>query len=177
MSDPKPAILPGQDCIMCKQKTLTLTEMERDIPLFGKIVLFSMSCSSCKYHKSDVETLEKHDPAKYTFEVTNKKDLDVRIIKSAEATVKIPHVGDMLPGPASNGFVTNVEGLINRFVTQVEHLRDSAEEKSDRKKAKNLLKKISKVLAGTEKIKISIEDPTGNSAIVSDKAEKKKLKK
>lgn len=177
MGEVKPLVLHGQECVMCKKKTMHLTELERNIPFFGKILLFSMSCSNCKYHKSDVEVVDKKEPAKYTFQVENKKDLDVRIIKSAEAIVKIPHVGDMLPGPAAKGFITTVEGLINRFIVQIEQLRDSAEDKNERKKAKNLLKKLNKVLAGNEKIKIIIEDSTGNSVIISDKAEKKKLKR
>ncbi|MBI4919329.1 ZPR1 zinc finger domain-containing protein [archaeon] len=177
MVEEKPAVLHGQKCPMCNKDTLTLTELNKDVPFFGKVHLFSMSCTSCKYHKSDVEAEEQKEPAKFTFEVSSKEDLDVRIVKSAEATVKIPFIGDMTPGPASNGFVTNVEGLINRFKEQIETLRDTAEEQEDRKKAKNMLKKISKVLWGNEKLKIIIEDPTGNSAIISDKAEKKKLGK
>ena len=40
----------------------------------------------------------------------------------------------------------------------------------DRKKAKSLLKKIRGIMWGEEKITITIEDPTGNSAIISEKA-------
>ena len=52
----------------------------------------------------------------------------------------------------------------------------NAEDPSDRKKAKNMLKKLQKIMWGQEKQKIIIEDPSGNSAIVSDKAERSKLK-
>jgi zinc finger protein len=83
----------------------------------------------------------------------------------------------MSPGPASEGFISNVEGIIVKFKEQVETLRDTEEDPAAKKKAKNLLKKIQKVLWGNEKLKIIIEDPTGNSAIISDKAVKEKLKK
>ena len=43
-------------------------------------------------------------------------------------------------------------------------------------KAKNMLKKINKIIDGQEKAKLIIEDPSGNSAIISEKAEKSKLK-
>ena len=36
-------------------------------------------------------------------------------------------------------------------------------------------KKLTKVLMGQEKLKIIVEDPTGNSDIISERAEKKKL--
>ncbi len=42
--------------------------------------------------------------------------------------------------------------------------------------AKEILKKLQKVKWGKEKLKIILEDPTGNSAIISDKAVKSKLK-
>ena len=47
--------------------------------------------------------------------------------------------------------------------------------KSDQKKAKNLLKKITNCMWGREKLKLILEDPSGNSAIISDKAAKGKL--
>jgi len=43
-------------------------------------------------------------------------------------------------------------------------------------KAKNMLKKILRVMWGQEKLKIIVEDPSGNSAIISDKAVKSSLK-
>ncbi|RLE45597.1 hypothetical protein DRJ22_04025 [Candidatus Woesearchaeota archaeon] len=171
----KETILTGQPCPMCRKKTLVLTEREIEVPYFGKVFVFSMTCENCKYHKADVEIERKQKPCKCSLEITNKKDLNARIIKSSEATVKIPYIGSIEPGPASQGFVTNVEGIINRIKKQVENLRDNAEEQTDRKKAKNLLKKINKILWGQEKAKIIIEDPTGNSAIISEKAKRSKL--
>ncbi len=173
---PEPNSLPNQPCAFCKQKTLTLTDHEVEVPYFGKVSLFSMTCTNCKYHKSDVEAIEKKEPAKYTFEIGSEKDMKVRVVKSSEATVKIPHVTTITPGPGSQGFVTNVEGILNRVKHQIESAKESAEDKEDQKKAKNLLKKLQKVMWGQEKLKIIVEDPSGNSAIISDKAEKAKLK-
>ncbi len=170
-------ILENETCPICSAQTLTLTEMERDIPFFGPIAVFSMDCSSCKYHKADVESLKEGEPAKYSVEVSSEDDLRIRIIKSSHATVKIPHVGSIEAGEAANGYITNIEGVLNRLKRQIEHLKETAEDASDKKKAKNLLKKLQKVLWGQEKIKLILEDPTGNSAIISEKAEKTKLKK
>lgn len=166
--------LGGQPCPMCRKNTLTLTEAQDEIPYFGKVFLFSMKCDSCKYYKSDVEAEEKKEPCKYTFEIQSKNDLNVRVVKSSEATVKIPFVGDIMPGAASEGYVTNVEGIINKIKEQVEILRDTEEDTGLKNKAKNILKKIMKILWGEEKAKIIIIDPTGNSAIISDKTVKSK---
>ena len=163
-------------CPMCREKQLVLMERDMEIPYFGKVLLFSMTCNACKYHVSDVEALEKKDPVKFTFEMQDEKDLNVRIVKSSEATVKIPYITTIEPGPAAQGYVTNVEGLLNRVKYQIEAVKETAEDDEDRTKAKNLLKKIFKIKTGQEKMKIIIEDPSGNSAIISDKAIKEKLK-
>jgi zinc finger protein len=171
-----PAIISGQNCPMCFKDTLTLMEDEREVPYFGKAYIFSMNCSNCKYHKADVETESGNDPVKYTLDVNCEEDMSIRIIKSADATVKIPRIMSIEPGAASNGYITNVEGIFNRAKVQIENIRDNAEDKAERKKAKNLLKKIQDIMWGNESIKLTIEDPSGNSAIISDKAEKTSYK-
>ena len=108
--------------------------------------------------------------------LSGKDDLNVRVVRSSEGSIKIAHVGSLEPGVNAEGFVSNIEGVIMRFKKQIETLRDSAEEDEDRKKAKNLLKKLQNVLWGSEKLKIVLEDPSGNCAIVSDKAVRQKLK-
>jgi C4-type Zn-finger protein len=51
------------------------------------------------------------------------------------------------------------------------------EEESDKKKEYyKLIKKLNRVLWGSESIKIIIEDQTGNSAIISEKAKIERLK-
>jgi len=168
--------LDKQQCPICRQKTMSLTEDQIEVPYFGKLYVFSMNCTNCKYHKADVESVEHKEPSKYSFEVNSEKDMKVRVVKSSEATVKIPHVTTIEPGPVAQGYVTNVEGLLNRVKHAVEMAKEDAEDDEDKKKAKNLLKKLLNVMWGKEKLKIIIEDPSGNSAIISDRAVKEKLK-
>ena len=168
--------LDNQQCPVCGKKTLTLTEDEVEVPYFGKLYLFSMRCSNCKFYKADIEAAEHKEPARYEFEVSSPEDLKVRVVKSSNATIKIPHVMTIKPGPASQGFVSNIEGILLRVKRAIEIARDSEENPEAKKKARKLLKKLMRVMHGEEKIKIIIEDPTGNSAIISDKAVRKKLK-
>ena len=169
-------VLENQICPICKEKTLVLTEQESEVPFFGKVYLFSMTCSSCKYHKADVETANEGEPTKYSLDITSAEDMKIRVVKSAEATVKVPYVSTIESGPTSNGYVTNVEGILARIKRAVEIAKEDAEDEEEKKKAKNMLKKINKIIWGQEKAKLIIEDPTGNSAIISDKAKKEKLK-
>lgn len=168
-------VLEGQPCPICHENSMTLTEREQEIPYFGRVYIFSMTCSSCKFHKSDVEMTEKGDPTKYTIEIDSEEDMKIRVIKSSAATVKIPRIFSMTPGTASQGFVTNIEGIINRAKSAIESSVDMSDDPKAEKEGKNHLKKLKRASCGFEKLKIIIEDPTGNSAILSEKAIKSKL--
>ena len=167
----------GQVCPMCGKKTLTLTELRRDIPYFGVVFIYSMNCSNCKFHKSDVEVEKKNPPLKFSITVDGEDDLKIRVVKSSQATIKIPRLVEITPGPASNGYVTNIEGVIRRIKDMFEAQRDIEESSDKKKEYSKHIKKLNRVLWGKEKLKIIIEDPTGNSAIISDKAKVEKLKK
>jgi zinc finger protein len=175
VSNEAPSMIHGETCPFCNNKTLTLSEAEIDVPFFGKTYLFAMNCSGCGYHKADIEAEEQKEPCKYTLEISSEEDMKIRVIKSSNATVKIPHIGSIEPGEASNGYITNVEGVLQRMKKMIEVMRDDSDEEGDRKKAKNMLKKLLRVMWGQEKLKLIIEDPTGNSAIISDKAVKSRL--
>ena len=169
--------LTKQPCPFCNKKTLTLIEDEKDIPYFGKAYLFSMKCSSCKYEKADVEAAEQKQPSKCIMIIDNQKDMKIRIVKSSTASVKLPQLRlSVTPGPASIGYVSNIEGILTRFEDVIKQERDSADDPETKKKCKNLLKKIWKIKLGDIKTKLIIEDPSGNSAIVSNKAKIEKLK-
>ncbi|MBN1544146.1 ZPR1 zinc finger domain-containing protein [Candidatus Woesearchaeota archaeon] len=167
--------LSGEMCPFCHTPNLTLTEGEVEVPFFGKVFLFSMTCSNCGYHKSDVECAEQKPPVKYSLDVTCEEDMKIRVIRSSEGTIKIPRIGSIEPGPAAEGFISNVEGILQRIKAQVEHLRDEEEDEETKKKCRGMIKKIGRVMWGQESVKIVIEDPSGNSAIISDKAVKGKL--
>jgi|SRR3989344_3346510 len=169
--------LKSQACPFCKEKTLTLTEETYNVPHFGRCFLMSMSCSSCSYNSSDVEAEEQKPPTRQTFTLENKKDLNVRVIKSSEATVRVPQLKmDVTPGIASSGYISNIEGVLLRFKKIIEKEKDNSDDPEIRKHAKNLLKKLWKAELGEFPLKVIIEDPSGNSAIVSDKTEIVNLK-
>jgi|ETNmetMinimDraft_2_1059921.scaffolds.fasta_scaffold12692_4 zinc finger protein len=168
--------LKKQLCPFCNKKTLTLREATTEVPPFGKAFIFSLQCSSCKSKQADIE-LTKKEPSKYTLEVETEKDLRIKIAKSSTGILKIPTFRLSIdPGPSSEGFITSIESILERFYNILEQQRDSSEDKDERKKAKNLLKKLWKAKTGSLNFKITLEDPNGNSAILSDKAEVKKLK-
>ena len=167
--------LKNQQCHLCGKKELTLREEEIEIPHFGRLFVLSMDCGGCGFRKADVEPAERKEPCRYTFEIESEDDLNVKVIKSGEATLKIPHIITIEAGPTSEGYVTNVEGVLERVKKAVQSAMDAEEEDSAKTKAKNMIKKLNKAMVGREKLKIIIEDKSGNSVIISDKAQKSKI--
>ncbi|MBI5872295.1 ZPR1 zinc finger domain-containing protein, partial [archaeon] len=130
-------------CPVCLKKKLVLMQQEEDIPYFGKAFIFSMECEACGFKKSDVEAEEKKKPCRIAFVVENEKDLKVKLIKSSEATISIPQLKmKVSPGPDSEGYISNIEGMLERLKKILEEQRNNAEDDEEIKKnAKNLLKK------------------------------------
>ena len=86
--------LEKQKCPFCGKSELALTEDEKDIPYFGKVYLFSMNCSECKYAKSDVESVSAKEGTKWVIEVDSAIPLQLilpipRIKRLNNATVFI----------------------------------------------------------------------------------------
>jgi zinc finger protein len=164
------------ECPVCKKATLKITFNRHEIPYFGEVMESLAKCSSCKYRHVDVFSLEEKEPCKYTFKIECEEDMLVRVVRSSRATVKVPELGvKITPGPASQGFISNVEGVIERVREVIEAASRDAGPKKKRKASK-LLEKIESIKKGTSIATIIIEDPTGNSCIVSKKALKEELR-
>ena len=144
---------------------------ELDIPHFGKVLETSIQCPVCGFKHSDVIALEQNDPAKYVLEI-NKNTLTIRVVRSQSATVSIPEVGVKVePGPKSEGYVTNVEGMLNRFEDAIKKALNLFEDAQSQINAKNALSQIQELKEGNGTATLIIQDPFGQSKIVSDSAE------
>jgi zinc finger protein len=144
---------------------------ELEIPHFGKVLETSIQCPECGFKHNDIIALEQNDPAKYILEI-NKNTLTVRVVRSQSATVSIPEVGIKVePGPKSEGYVTNVEGMLNRFEDAVKKALQLFDDEESQKNGKNTLDHIQELKNGNKTATLIIQDPFGQSNIVSDKVE------
>ena len=144
---------------------------ELEIPHFGKVLETSIQCPVCGFKHSDIIALEQNEPAKYVLEI-NKNTLTVRVVRSQSATVSIPELGVKVePGPKSEGYVTNVEGILNRFEDAVKKALNLFDDDESQANGKNTLKRIQDLKNGNGTATLIILDPFGQSKIVSDSAE------
>lgn len=167
------------DCPVCGgQKTLEVTNRTDNIPYFGDILETSVSCKKCGYQSSDNISLEQNDPVRFTLEINDSK-LNSRVAKSQTATVSIPDLGlKVEPGPKSQGYVSNVEGILNRFesaVVRAIKLEGDEIDSDVRENALNIIDYLTKIKMGEMSTLLIVEDPFGNSVIDDDDAQKELL--
>ena len=164
------------DCPVCfgKNSAKSSTKTE-NIPHFGEILESSIICKSCGFKHNDIICLEQKDPVKYKLTIT-KDNLSSRVVKSQSATVSIPELGVKIePGPKSLGYVSNIEGVINRFSDGVKQALTIFDDEISRKNGLKILKKLDQTVNGEIEATLVIEDPFGQSNILDINVKKEKL--
>ncbi|BAP61787.1 ZPR1-related zinc finger protein [Methanococcus maripaludis KA1] len=158
------------DCPICgKEDSLKLITQELEIPYFGKVIETTILCEACKYKKSDIFPVDVKEPKRYTLTVEDEYDLNKRVIRGSSGHISIPEFGfEVSPGPASEAYVSNVEGVLTRMEDAIKTLKSWVENEDERKKADELIEKLEEVKLGKEKITLILEDPLGHSAIIGD---------
>jgi zinc finger protein len=158
------------NCPACGEEVDYLYETER-IPYFSDILIITCSCPLCGYRFSDVQSLTSHEPVRFEFRVEREEDLMVRVVRSTQGEITIPELGvEIHPGPACEGFVSNVEGVLMRINKVLDGVLINGEDEA-RRNALDLKEKIAMV--GTAcPVTLIITDPMGNSLIDSDRAKR-----
>ena len=152
---------------------------QRDnIPYFGEIMYISANCQ-CSFRFADTMILSSKEPVRYEMSVETLEDLNARVIRSTSGTIRIPEMGIIVePGTVSESYITNIEGVLQRvqsvLVTASKWVQEDEEKFS---RSQELLCMLEKVIEGKGKITVIIEDPLGNSAIISKKATSTRLSK
>ncbi|WP_317896452.1 ZPR1 zinc finger domain-containing protein [Pyrofollis japonicus] len=156
-------------CPICGSKSLRITDYLYDLPLVGKIILTTGKCEKCGYKYNDVRLAEAKPPQRIILKVEDEDDLNALVVRASSASIIIPEKGlEMHPGPASQGFITTVEGLLERFREAIELACKDPE--ASKEKCNELLEWIKRAKEGQEDFTVIIEDPEGVSTIVSPKA-------
>lgn len=164
------------DCPVCDSKgTVEFISKTEEIPYFGEIMESTIICSKCGYKHSDTICLEQKEPVRYSINV-KKDNLNARVVKSQTATVSIPELGlKVEPGTKCQGYVSNIEGILNRFEDAVNTALNFVEDDKSKNNALEILEKIEKVKNGEKEVEIIIEDPFGHSIIIHGDAIKRIL--
>jgi len=92
-----------------------------EIPYFGEHVQLTLLCDDCGWRQTDFIPAEGRKPGAHSILVNKSEHLSSRVVRSSSCTVRIPELDlEVTPGTAATGYVTNVEGMFNRFIEVVE---------------------------------------------------------
>lgn len=148
-------------CPACGSENLDMSAYTYEIPHFGEVIIEVRKCSNCGYRKSDVSTLKQGGDVKIIFPVKNQEDLNALVIKSSTATIEIPELGvEIFPGPAAQGYITTIEGLLERILENT-----PSECFEENNSCNEFVKKVKKAMNGEISFTIILTDPHGKSTI------------
>jgi zinc finger protein len=156
-------------CPVCGRE-LRIVVTTYEVPFLDRILLTSISCE-CGFRHADSVVVDAKEPTRYTIKI-NKNNLFTKVIRSTSGTIRIPEIGTSIePGPASQAFITNVEGVLDRIEGIVKMaMRWNSHDKEKVERCKWILERIRNTIEGDEELTLILEDPFGNSLILSDEA-------
>ncbi len=162
-------IVPGP-CPVCNTDIQYLYQTE-EIPYFSEILIISALCPSCGWRYVDTQLLKNAEPSRWELTIESPEDMVVRVIRSMTGVISIPEFGIRIdPGPACEGFVSNVEGVLDRVEKVLTNLYNWAESDAEKERALELRDKLQEVREGRLPVTLIIDDLSGNSAIIADRA-------
>jgi len=159
---------------------LVTNDTEYNVENFGSVLLNVTSCPHCGYKHTDVLTLTNREPISLRVRINSVEDLNIKVIKSGTATIAIPEFkATITPGPYSEGYITNVEGVLEKIEDALTFMLSSADGERLRK-GERMLKQIRNARERKPRFTLTIKDPLGNSGLVAadqSKISKRKLTK
>lgn len=164
-------------CPFCGgENSCQLFGMIHVIPYFGETIESVISCSRCGFKHADVMHTEEREPRRYEYTVESDEDMRTRVIRSSTGVVEIPELGvSITPGSRSEGFVSNVEGVLERIRQAIERAMIGGEEEGIRKRAEEKLEFLERLKTGRARCTLVVWDPRGQSAVVHPKARSRPL--
>lgn len=165
----------GQSCPICgNENSLKMMAHSSEIPYFGEHTQITMSCNSCGWRVTDFIPAEGKKAGSWTLIVSSTEHVSARVVRSSSCTVRIAELGlEVTPGSSSTGYISNVEGVLDRFASAIGTIRRQADVENDedtKTKCDELLSKIDMVKSGELVVTLELLDPVGHSQILHEEA-------
>ena len=168
-------------CPVCgDDKSLKMIAHTTEIAYFGEHTQITLSCESCGLRQTDFIPAEGKVPGTWSLELTSIEVLNARVVRGSNCTVEVPELElGVYPGTHSSGYVSNIEGVLNRFkdAINITKRQFSEEEVKEISECDYLLDSLNKTINGTNEKKLTIvfSDPMGHSKILHENAKFKEL--
>ena len=164
-------------CPICNSENgLILNVHTSEIPYFGEHTEMTIICNECGWRNTDFIPSEGKKPSLWSLVIDNSEFMTTRVVRSSSCTVRIVELGlEVEPGDNATGYISNVEGVLNRFsdaiaMIQRSAIRDGEEGKEKVESCQELIDRISKIKNGEEPVELLLLDPNGHSQILHESA-------
>ena len=147
-----------------------------EIPYFGEHTQLTILCDSCGWKHTDFIPAEGSKPGGWSLKVNSSEHMSTRVVRSSSCTVRLVELDlEASPGSGSSGYISNIEGVLNRFVDVIGMLLRQAEDDDAAKRCENLLHEIRMISSGQGSVELVLLDPMGHSQILHDDANSRNL--
>ena len=165
-----------QDCPICfSEGTLKMIAHSSEIPYFGEHTQITMVCEGCGWKVTDFIPADGKKPGAWSLVVNSERHMSTRVVRSSSCTIRISELGlEVSPGGSSTGYVSNIEGVLNRFEDAVGTIRRQAERDDEGTEiltqCDDMIDSIDAVRKGDESVTLELLDPVGHSQILHEDA-------
>lgn len=162
-------------CLYCNMGSMEIGEIMYRLPALGRVLIVTKRCSRCGYRHVDIIPVEKKPRVRIYYRVESNDDLYTKVVRSNRASMEILEYGArMEPGIMAPTFITNIEGLLNRFLDAVRSLEVLETDEEEKRKARGFEETILK-LRDNAGFTLIIDDPLGVSRLIPHSEQRGKI--
>ena len=167
-------------CVICGfDGGLSMLAHTEEIAYFGEHTQVTLTCPGCGWRQTDFIPAEAREGSSHTYRIDSTDDLQVRVIRGSACTVRLLELDlEVRPGSHSTGYVSNIEGVLNRFQDVVDMVsRQAAVEGDDGAitELEQLTQAMLEIQRGQREATLQLLDPHGHSMILTDDVQTRAL--
>ena len=165
-----------------------------EIPYFGEHTQVTVLCNACGWRQTDFIPAEGKKSGAWKLIIDSPQKLLARVVRSSSCTVRVEELDLVVnPGGNSTGYVSNVEGVMIRFVDVInmvlrdvqnealQHATEGIDEGLEKTmeaidKLENMLKRLESLKEeGSQPVTLELLDPNGHSMIIHEDSIEREL--
>lgn len=167
-------------CPICaSQGHLKMISHVDEIPYFGEHTQVTLMCEKCGWRQTDFIPAEGRKPGAWSILIQGEEVLRARVVRSSSCTIRIQELDlEVSPGAGSSGYVSNVEGVLNRFLEIVNMVKRDLDDGTDDEMLRcvELEGTLEKLIEGRHGgVTLELLDPRGHSQILHPEAMDREL--
>ena len=167
-------------CIICGyDEGLSMLAHTEEIAYFGEHTQITLTCPGCGWRQTDFIPAEAREGSCQTYLIDSIEDLKVRVIRGSACTVRLLELDlEVRPGSHSTGYVSNIEGVLNRFQDVIDMVDRQAAIEANEEDILGLAKltqAMIEIREGQRETTLQFLDPHGHSMILTENVQTRPL--